>query len=126
MTVLWIGLGAGVGGMLRFGMSRWLQGLVSTRLPIGTMAVNVLGCLLIGLLASVLTESTLVRPEHRLGILVGLLGGFTTFSSYAWETLTVGQGGFPGAALLNIGLSNGLGLLAVWIGWRLSHLWTGA
>lgn len=126
MTVLWIGLGAGVGGVARYGLSRWLQGLVETRMPVGTMAVNVVGCFLIGLLASLLTESTLVRPEHRLAILVGLLGGFTTFSSYAWETLGLGRGGFPVAALGHVALSNGLGLLAVWLGWRLSHLWTGA
>ena len=124
MTVLWIGLGAGVGGVARYGLSRWLQGLVETRMPVGTLAVNVLGCFLIGLLASLLTESSLVRPEHRLAILVGVLGGFTTFSTFAWETLVLGQGGFPASALLNVLLSNVLGLAAVWLGWRLSHLWT--
>jgi CrcB protein len=98
---------------------------VTTRLPVGTLAVNVLGCFFIGVLANVLTESALVRPEYRMAILVGFLGGFTTFSTYAWETLSVGQGGFIGAALLNILLSNGLGLLAVWLGWRLSHGWPG-
>ncbi len=87
----------------------------------GTVAVNVLGCLLIGFLGTVLAGSTPVRDEWRFFALVGLLGGFTTFSTFGYETISLLNFGLWERALANVALSNVLGLIAVWAGYRLAH-----
>lgn len=116
-------LAGGAGCILRFLLAGWIQGLggaAPQRFPVGTLAANLLGCLVIGFVASLLTGPMLIRDEYRLAILVGLLGGFTTFSTFAWETLVLASGGQFLLATANIVISNVAGLLAAWGGSRLA------
>jgi CrcB protein len=116
--LLLIFFAGGCGCLLRYGLAGWAQRLCNSSFPVGTLVVNVTGCVAIGVLAYIFTGPLLIREEFRLAILVGLLGGFTTFSAFGYETITlVGTGQF-GLAALNVLLSNGLGLAAAWLGAR--------
>lgn len=112
--------GGGVGALARYlvhdGVGRWL----SVPFPIGTLLVNVLGCFAIGYLATVFSDAFPLREEYRFAILVGVLGGFTTFSTFAVETLMLLQAGAWALASLNVVLSSGLALAAAWVGHRLA------
>jgi CrcB protein len=90
--------------------------LAGSIFPVGTVCVNLLGCLLIGVLSGYFSGPQLIREEYRIGLTVGVLGGFTTFSTYGLETFNLVDGGEYRLAMLNILLSNGIGLLAVLIG----------
>lgn len=123
--LLLVAVGGGMGAVLRYLLSGWVQQRMSMLFPAGTLAVNLIGCLAIGLMAPVLFGPFLVREEYRLLIIVGLLGGFTTFSAFGWETFSLLNSGEAGYALANVMLSNVLGVLAVWAGFRLSQAWYG-
>ena len=126
-VVLCIALGGGVGSLLRFATASFVQRSSGGVFPLGTLAVNTAGCLLIGFLGALLAGPLLVREEVRLGLLVGLLGGFTTFSTFGWETLALLEDGEWARAAANVAASNLLGLAAVWAGLRLAQqLGTGA
>jgi CrcB protein len=121
-SLLIVAAGGAVGASLRYLVSGWLQrGAV---FPWGTLGVNLIGCFLLGFLGAVITGPLLVREEWRLAVLIGLLGAFTTFSTYAWETLLLAEDGRWALAMGNVLLSNGLGLVAVYLGFRLAQrLW---
>ena len=95
-------------------------GLIDGVFPLGTLLVNVAGCLTIGYVGTLLAGPLLVREEYRIAALVGFLGGFTTFSTFGWETLALLDDGEWGAAAINVLASNVLGLVAVWFGHRLA------
>lgn len=113
-------LGSGIGGLLRYGLSGLLQAWFGPTFPVGTLTVNVIGCFIMGFLATALTGPILVRDEYKVAILIGLLGGFTTFSSFGGETMALVSRGQWTLAGLNVLLSNVLGLAAVWAGAALS------
>lgn len=122
-TIAIIALGGAIGTLARFGLveaSRvWLsaaQGAAtsSVAFPWGTLAVNLLGCFAMGLLATALTAS--VREDLRFGLLVGILGGFTTFSAFAWESRVLWVAGRHGASLAYVLSSVLFGLLFLSIG----------
>jgi CrcB protein len=116
-------LGAGLGGILRYWLGTWLQSFTTSGFPIGTLAVNTLGCLAIGFLAAALTGPAWGDERYRLALIVGLLGGFTTFSAFGYETVSLAGHREFLLAGLNILLSNGLGLVGVWLGARMApHL----
>lgn len=121
--LLFIALGGAVGALLRYSLAGLAQRLADATplegFPVGTLAVNVLGCLLIGGLGAYFAGPHLVREEHRAFLLVGLLGAFTTFSTFGWETFELANDRQFGLAGLNILASNGLGLVGIWIGYRL-------
>ena len=117
--ILLIGAGGALGSVLRYLLGGWVQGN-SVRFPWGTLAVNVSGCLAIGWLATLLYGPVLIRDEYRGAILIGILGGYTTFSSFGWETLALVNAGQFGAAAAYVLLTNGLGLAAVWLGNRVA------
>lgn len=120
--VLLVGVGSFVGGVLRYGLSTWVhRTLDNPWFPYGTLAVNGLGCLVIGFLAGLAEFRAAFTPEARLFLFVGILGGFTTFSSFALETFSLARNTQNVAALANIGLQLILGLLAVWIGNVFAH-----
>ena len=118
---LLIMLGGAVGSLCRYQMQGWAQTWIAGTFPIGTLLVNVVGCFVIGVLNSAFIGPFPIRPEYRVGVVVGILGGFTTFSSFGWETLSLADDGQQSTATLNIVLSVVLGLVAVWTGSRLTQ-----
>jgi CrcB protein len=108
--------GGAIGAIFRYGMSNGVYRLLGRDFPYGTLVVNVLGSLLMGLFFVILVERMAVSAEWRLAILVGLLGSFTTFSTFSIETLTLFDAGLPLKAVLNIVLSVVLCLTATWLG----------
>jgi len=103
------------GALSRFGVGKASNKLFGTGFPHETLIVNVVGCLVIGFLMELSTESAMPKQLHT-GLVVGFLGAFTTFSSFGYATFALmKQGAFTGA-LLNAALNLSLGLLAVWIG----------
>ncbi len=110
-------LGAGLGGVSRFAISNLFYALLGREFPYGTLIVNVSGCFLMGLLFFLILERVSeLAPYLRSFLLIGFLGGYTTFSSFSIETLNLIENGAWTSACLNILLSMGLCLLAVWIG----------
>ncbi len=123
--LIYIALGGGLGAVLRYAVSSGAQHLTQGTFPVGTLAVNTLGCLAVGLLGTLFAGPFLVREEVRFALLVGFLGGFTTFSTYGFETLALLNDGEWWWAAANVTLANALGLLGVWGGHRLANLWWG-
>jgi len=122
--IILIGLAGLIGTLGRY----WLSGLVARQygetFPWGTLVVNVLGCFLAGSLYYLMEERFLLSPTLRTVILIGLLGGFTTFSSFSLQTFTLLREGEFALATLNVTLSNFLGLLMLWAGYSLAKaLW---
>ena len=120
--LLLIGLAGFIGTLSRY----WLSGVVARRygetFPMGTLVVNLVGCFLVGLLFYLLQERFLVNQTVRTVILIGFLGGFTTFSSFGLQTFTLLQDGEFGLAALNILGANVIGLVLVWAGYTLARI----
>jgi fluoride exporter len=115
---LWIGLGSALGGMARFWCSGVMARLIGETFPWGTLFVNVLGCLVIGFFATVTAPDgrLFVDATTRQFVMLGFLGGYTTFSSFSLQSLALMNDGEWLYASLYIGASVVLCLLAVWIG----------
>lgn len=116
-----VGSGGFVGALLRYGLS----GLVHRQVPFatfpyGTLAVNLLGCLLIGVFAGLAESRQLFGPELRTFALIGLLGGFTTFSTLGYETFAMIRDDEYLLAVANVGAQVVLGLALVWAGYVLT------
>ena len=123
LIILFVGVGGFIGAILRYLVTNWVQDTLHTlSLPYGTLTVNMVGCLLIGLLAGLTESRNLLGPETRALILVGVLGGFTTFSTFGYETIQLLRDGESLAAFSNVGLQICLGLVAVWIGYSASQM----
>ena len=122
-TIL-IGVAGLIGTLLRY----WLSGFVARQygetFPWGTIAVNMIGCLMTGVVFFLTEERFLLNPTVRAVLLIGLLGGFTTFSSYGLQTFTLLRDGEFGLAILNVVTSNILGLFMVWVGSSLGRMMT--
>ena len=115
--LLSVAIGGSVGALLRFFVSTGVYTWLGRGFPYGTLTVNVLGSLLIGLLTEALVlQRIAITMEYRAAILVGLFGSFTTFSTFSLETLYLFEEGSYSKAVLNILVSVGACLLAVWLG----------
>jgi CrcB protein len=111
--------------VLRYLLQGWVQRAANVLFPAGTLVVNVLGCFLIGVLAAAFAGPVLIREEYRVGLMVGVLGGFTTFSAFGLETFHLANDRQFALAAANVVGSCVLGLAASWIGYRLAERWFG-
>ena len=120
--ILWVGFGGFFGSIGRYLLSGYIQHLMKgTGFPYGTLVVNLIGCLLIGFLSQWVGARGFLSPETRLFIFMGLLGGFTTFSTFSNETMNLWQAGESVAALSNVAVHVVLGLGAAWLGHVLAY-----
>jgi fluoride exporter len=111
-----VAAGAVLGANLRYAIDVWAAERWGAGFPYGTLIVNVSGAFVIGVFLSLVGERIDIHPLWRLFFVTGLLGGYTTFSSYAWEALTLAQDGALLRAALYVIVSNVVGLLGVWLG----------
>jgi len=117
-TYLWIALGGALGSVARYGCSSLIAGLFGETFPLGTLIINVVGSFVIGLFATLTGPDgrVIVSGDIRQFVAIGLCGGFTTFSSFSYQTLALAQDGAYLRAGANIAGSVVLCLLAVWLG----------
>jgi CrcB protein len=121
--VLLVGCGGFAGSAARFMVAGWVHRLLpAATLPYGTLAVNVLGCFAIGLLGGLAEVRMVLGPSQRLFLLIGLLGGFTTFSTFAYETYGLAQDSQLLKALANVAVQVIGGLGAAWLGFVAARL----
>jgi CrcB protein len=121
MTWLLVGAGGAVGAMARHGAGVLTNRIAGSPMPYATAVVNVIGCAVIGVLAGAIAAGHIrMSPEARIFVFVGVLGGFTTFSSFGLDTLTLVVEGRAAHALLNVAVQVGLGLGAVFVGYTLA------
>jgi CrcB protein len=116
LKYLVVGIGGCLGSILRFWVGSYIGGKMGTRFPYGTFIINVTGSFLIGLVFALLTVKTNWSPYWRYLIPIGFVGGYTTFSSFEYETLRTMQDGQIGIGLLYVVSSVLLGFAAVWGG----------
>lgn len=120
--VLLIGVGGAIGAIMRYLTGIWVHGLLrNSSFPYGTLVVNVLGCLLIGALIGISETRGELSSGSRAFLIVGLLGGFTTFSTFGYETMTLIRDGNLLAGASNAIVHITFGLAAVWIGYAASQ-----
>jgi fluoride exporter len=122
LKYLLIGTGGFIGSVLRYWTSVNAYKIFGEKFPYGTFAVNVMGCLLIGFIAEVSENRFLISPEIRTFLMIGFLGGYTTFSTFGYETFMLIQDKDYVTAFLNILLSVVVCLASVWIGTLIAKL----
>ena len=115
-----IGFAGLVGTLCRYGLSGFVATRFGETFPTGTLLVNIIGCFLAGFLFYPLHERFLVSELVRTALMIGFLGGFTTFSSFGLQTFTLLKDGEPFFAIMNVIASNLVGLFSVWAGYALS------
>ena len=115
-------IGGGIGAAARYWLSGTVYRWASSAFPYGTITVNVIGCFVIGLLMTSLGERFLVIPAMRVFLTIGILGGFTTFSTFSFETIRMIEGAQFQYAIVNIGMTVATCLTGTYIGTRLGRL----
>ena len=113
---LMVGVGGFLGSVLRFWLGSFIGGRLGARFPYGTFVINVTGSFLIGMIVTVLAAKAHWSPNWRYLILIGFIGGYTTFSTFEFETLRLAQDGQMLMAILNVTLSVVVGFVGVWAG----------
>ncbi|MDO8302947.1 MAG: fluoride efflux transporter CrcB [Sedimentisphaerales bacterium] len=118
LKVLLIALGGAIGSVCRYGLGGLVYRLFGSVFPWGTAAVNIVGSLIIGFLWAMF-ERAAIGPNMRMFVFIGILGGFTTFSSYTLETFNLLHAGETRLAITNMFVSNIVGVAAVFIGFAI-------
>lgn len=118
MTYLYVALGGALGSLARFALSGAIARSLQEVFPWGTLIVNITGCFVIGFFSALTGPEgrVLVPPDLRQFVMVGICGGYTTFSSFSLQTLNLARDGDPVRAGLNVVASVGLCLVFVWVG----------
>lgn len=119
-NILMVGLGGGLGSMLRYLVQKWMQQPAPGAFPTATLLVNITGCFFIGLLWGWISRSVQVSEETRLLLMTGICGGFTTFSAFTLESIGLLRENKTGLLLLYISGSVIMGLIATYIGIRIT------
>lgn len=115
-ALLFVAMGGALGAVLRYSISSGIYHWYGRSFPYGTLVVNVIGSLAIGLLSILLVEKFNVSQELKLGLVVGVLGALTTFSTFSWDTLHLLEQGFVQKAFLNVLLNVTVCIAAAWLG----------
>jgi CrcB protein len=117
LSIAFVALGGALGSVSRYLLGTWIQAASrSIDFPFGTLSVNLIGCFVIGLLSQLAEARGVFTSETRALVFIGVLGGFTTFSSFGNDTINLLRDGETLNALLNIGANVILGLALVWLG----------
>lgn len=116
-----VGIGGAAGSILRYLSSQLVQKYYNGHFPLATFTINVLGCLLIGVLIGYFSKTQILQNDWKLLLITGFCGGYTTFSAFASENLNLINNNQIGLAIFYIALSVFLGIGAVWIGLLLSR-----
>jgi CrcB protein len=120
--LLLVGLGGFFGSVSRYAVGGWVhRALPMVTFPVGTLVVNLVGCLVIGVCAGLSDARNLFGPDLRVFLMIGVLGGFTTFSSFAYETLALARDAEVARAMLNVAVQVVVGLVAAWLGYALGR-----
>ena len=121
LTLALVGFGGLIGASSRYAVGRWVNDMAGNpAFPYGTLAVNVIGCLLIGVLAGLVATRNIIGVDIRAFLVVGVLGGFTTYSAFGLETVELIRRGDFFVGLSNVALQVTLGLAAVWAGLKIA------
>jgi CrcB protein len=115
-TLVIIALGGGIGSIFRYLTSVMVQKYYASIFPLATLITNVLGCFLIGLIVGLLERNQLTNSDLKWFLITGFCGGYTTFSAFGYENISLMQSNNSGLAFVYIGVSIITGLFAVWIG----------
>ncbi len=121
MTLLLIAAGGALGSVARYLFSSFVLRATASLFPVGTFAVNVVGCAVFGVIVGSAQQRFVLSPEARAFLLIGVLGGFTTFSSYAYESFALARDGQFFAAGLNIVGQVAAGLVGLWAGYVIAN-----
>ena len=121
MRILLIALFGAIGTLARYGLGGFVQTKMGGAFPFGTLLINLTGCFLLGLIGQITLNRVLVPPEWRMAIAIGFFGGYTTFSSFGWETAKMFEGGEWLRATTYVATSVVLGLLLSVAGIRLAN-----
>jgi fluoride exporter len=116
LNLLLVAAGGAIGSVARYLLSTFVLRQTGSLFPLGTFAVNLVGCVVFGVIAGAAEQRIPLAPESRLFVLVGILGGFTTFSSYAFESVSLVRDGQLLAASINIIGQVAAGLAGMWLG----------
>ena len=122
MSILLVALGGAMGSVSRYLLGTWIQSASrSIDFPYGTLTVNLIGCFVIGLLSQLAEARGVFTSEARAFVFIGILGGFTTFSSFGNDTINLVRDGETFNALANVGANVILGLTLVWLGRTIAY-----
>jgi fluoride exporter len=121
VRTLWIGVAGFAGAISRYAVEGWVSARTKAAFPWGTLVVNVSGCFLLGFVFALLTERFLPHPTLRTALTVGFLGAYTTFSTFAFESVRLAEDGAWLIAAANLAASLAAGLVAVYAGMRLGR-----
>ena len=122
LNYILVSAGAAIGGALRYGISTYIQKNISVIFPYGTLVVNIVGSFFLGIVMFYLNEKELIGNEFRLFLTIGFCGGFTTFSTFSFETLNLFRDSEFGLAIYNVLLNVVLCLLGIYLAYLISKL----
>ncbi len=122
LEVIIVTIGGGLGSAARYLVSTWAAARFGAGFPYGTLIVNIVGCFIIGAFVTMTTERLIISPYWRLFVTVGIVGGFTTFSSFSYETIHLLQEAEVLRAFYNVGFNVIVGFSATWLGISFARL----
>jgi fluoride exporter len=121
MQLIAIGVGGAIGALARYALGGAVHRLMPGFFPYGTFVINLLGCVAFGAIAGIAESRAAIGPIARAFVLIGVLGGFTTFSSFTYETFELVRSGQIWPAAVNVAGQVGLGFLGLWAGFGLGR-----